>query len=101
MLEPIRELRSTRKPTLFGAATHMPLTDVLIRNSRPKDQTFKLPDGDGLFLLVNPHGSRGWRFRYRFHGKQKTLPFGPYPEDPLKTARVGPLSGLKARHIKC
>jgi hypothetical protein len=39
----------------------MPLTDVLIRNTKPSDRPIKLFDGDGLYLLVGPNGSRGWR----------------------------------------
>ena len=65
----------------------MALTDVLIRNSKPKDKVFKLSDGGGLYLLVNPNGSRWWRFDYRFDGKRKTLSMGVYPETSLREAR--------------
>ena len=58
----------------------MGLTDVSIRNSRSKDKAFKMSDGGGLYLLVNPNGSRWWRFDYRFGGKRKTLSMGVYPE---------------------
>jgi Arm DNA-binding domain len=65
----------------------MRLTDVSIRNAKPTDRPFKLFDGDGLFLLVSSSGSRGWRFKYRFDGKEKMLSFGRYPDVPLKAAR--------------
>ena len=65
----------------------MALTDVLIRNSKPKDKAFKLSDGGGLYLLVNSNGSRWWRFDYRFDGKRKTLSMGVYPETSLREAR--------------
>jgi len=65
----------------------MPLTDVLIRNTKLADRPLKLFDGDGLFLLIKPNGSRGWRFKYRFEGRERLLSFGTYPEVPLKTAR--------------
>ena len=65
----------------------MALTDVLIRNSKPKDKAFKLSDGGGLYLLVNLNGSRWWRFDYRFDGKRKTLSMGVYPETSLREAR--------------
>ena len=65
----------------------MALTDVSIRNSRPKDKAFKMSDGGGLYLLVNPNGSRLWRFDYRFDGKRKTLSMGVYPETSLREAR--------------
>ena len=65
----------------------MALTDVLIRNSKPKDKAFKLSDGGGLYLLLNLNGSRWWRFDYRFDGKRKTLSMGVYPETSLREAR--------------
>ncbi|WP_394116907.1 Arm DNA-binding domain-containing protein [Xanthobacter lutulentifluminis] len=40
-----------------------------------------------MHLLVNPNGSRIWRLAYRFAGKPKQLPFGPYPTVPLVEAR--------------
>ncbi len=46
-----------------------------------------MSDGKGLFVLVNPDGSRWWRFKYRFAGREKLLSFGLYPEVPLKLAR--------------
>ena len=66
----------------------MPLTDVLIRNTKSADRPLKLFDGDGLFLLIKPNGSRGWRLEYRFEGRERLLSFGTYPEVPLKTARL-------------
>ena len=37
----------------------MPLTEVEIRSAKATDKPLKLFDGGGLFLLVNPNGSRG------------------------------------------
>jgi integrase len=47
----------------------------------------KLHDGGGLYLLVNPNGSRYWRYNYRFAGKRKTLALGVYPDVSLAAAR--------------
>ncbi len=47
----------------------------------------KLADGGGLFLLTKPNGSRLWRMKYRYAGKEGTLSFGPYPEVTLAEAR--------------
>jgi integrase len=55
------------------------------RNSAPK--SYKLFDGGGLFLLVNPNGSKLWRLKYRFDGREKLLALGPYPLVSLKEAR--------------
>lgn len=65
----------------------MPLTDTAIRNAKPADKPQKLADGGGLYLLLNPNGSRWWRFDYRFDGKRKTLSMGTYPDTGLKVAR--------------
>lgn len=65
----------------------MPLTDTKIRGARPREKAYKLADGDGLTLLVNPSGSKWWRLRYRFGGREKMLSVGVYPDVPLKQAR--------------
>ena len=46
-----------------------------------------MPDGKGMYLLVNPSGSKYFRFDYRFDGKRKTLALGVYPDTSLKQAR--------------
>ncbi len=65
----------------------MPLTDTSVRNSKPKDRPYKLADGHGLHLLVNPNGSRLWRLKYRVAGREKLLSIGPYPTVSIKAAR--------------
>ena len=65
-----------------------PLTDTQIRNAKPTERQFKLSDGGWLFLVVMPSGSKLWRMAYRFHGIEKTLSFGGYPEVSLKDART-------------
>lgn len=65
----------------------MALTDTAIRNAKPQGKPTKLADGDGLYLLLNPNGSKWWRLDYRFDGKRKTLSMGVYPDVPLKLAR--------------
>jgi integrase len=66
----------------------MPLTDAQIRNAKPAEKPFKLSDGGWLFLVVAPAGSKLWRMAYRFHGVEKTLSFGGYPDVSLKDARA-------------
>jgi integrase len=62
------------------------LNDTRIRTSKACERPMKLSDGDGLYLLIQPHGSKLWRLAYRF-GKQKTLALGVYPTVTLKIAR--------------
>lgn len=66
----------------------MALSDLSIRNAKPSDKPYKLPDEKGLFLLVHPNGSKYWRQKYRFNGKEKLLAFGLYPDISLKDARA-------------
>ena len=44
--------------------------------------------GQGMYLLVSPSGSKLWRLKYRFDGKEKTLSFGAYPDVTLAQARL-------------
>ena len=55
----------------------MPLSDTAIRSAKPGDKPYKLPDEKGLFLLIHPNGSKYWRQKYRFDGKEKTLAITP------------------------
>jgi len=66
----------------------MPLTDTQVRTARMLDRPYKLSDGRGLYLLVNPNGSRLWRFRYRLAGVEKLLALGNYPDTSLQRARM-------------
>lgn len=66
----------------------MPLTSLALQNAKPKEKPYKLSDGDGLFLLVQPNGRKLWRFRYHFCDKENTLGLGPFPEIPLASARA-------------
>ncbi len=66
----------------------MSLTDTTIRAAKADIKPYKLSDEKGLFLLVNPNGSKYWRLKYRVDGKEKLLSFGTYPEVGLKDARA-------------
>ena len=61
----------------------MALTDAAIRTAKPAEKPYKLTDGKGLFMLVHPNGSKYWRMKYRYDGKEKTLALGVYPETGL------------------
>lgn len=65
----------------------MSLTDAEVRNAKPNDKVQYLFDGAGLYLQINPNGSRWWRFKYRFEGKAKLLSLGVYPDVGLKGVR--------------
>lgn len=63
------------------------LSDAIVRNSKPKPKPYKLSDGDGLFLHVMPSGSKYWRLKYFFSGKEKLLALGVFPDITLSQAR--------------
>jgi hypothetical protein len=71
--------------------TNMPLKDTTVRNAKPSAKPRKLSDGGGLYMLVQPTGSKLWRLAYRFAGTQKTLQktlaLGVYPTVSLEDAR--------------
>jgi len=64
-----------------------PLTEIKVRNAKPRANAYKIFDGGGLYLFVTPSGGKLWHFKYRFENKEKKLAFGPYPEISLLDAR--------------
>ena len=65
----------------------MKLTAIKVRQAKPDEREYKLFDGKGLYLLVKKNGSKYWRLKYRYLGKEKTLAIGVYPEVSLAVAR--------------
>ena len=63
------------------------LTELAVRKAKPSSKPKKLSDGGGLFLLLHPSGSKYWRMKYRFMGKEKLLAIGVWPEVSLIEAR--------------
>ena len=66
----------------------MPLNARQVDTTKPKEKPYKLADGGGLYLQVNTNGSKYWRMKYRFAGKEKKLSFGTYPDVSLSDART-------------
>lgn len=65
----------------------MPLTETQAKNAKPRERAYKFADSEGLFLLVQPNGTKLWRMKYRFAGKEKLLSFGAYPALGIAAAR--------------
>lgn len=65
----------------------MKLSAKTCNAEKPKEKTYRLPDGHGLYLEIRPTGSKYWRFKYRYGGKEKMLAIGVYPNITLKEAR--------------
>ncbi len=64
------------------------LTDARIRNAKRAESAYKLSDGGGLFLSVNPTGAKCWRYRYRIGGRENLFAIGEYPAFTLQQARA-------------
>jgi integrase len=73
----------------------MALTDTTIRNLKPRQKPYKKSDGEGLYLLVTPDGSKLWRLAYRFASKQKTIALSAYPAVTLAMAREAKLESKR------
>ena len=64
------------------------LTHTALRAAKPTEKPYKLSDGGGLYLLVNPSGALWWRFKYQFEGREKLLSLGVHPHVSLQQARA-------------
>ena len=65
----------------------MALTDTKAKQAKVKEKTYRLSDERGMYLEVSTTGSKYWRLKYRYGGKEKRLAIGVYPEVSLKKAR--------------
>lgn len=65
----------------------MSLNDSKIRNLKPSAKPYKVSDSHGLYLLINPGGSRLWYLKYRINRKESRLGLGTYPDVSLADAR--------------
>jgi len=65
----------------------MPLTVTEIKNAKPREKTYRLHDGGGMYLEIFPAGGKYWRLKYRHQGKEKRLALGVFPEVSLADAR--------------
>lgn len=65
------------------------LSQSAAKNAKPKDKAYKLSSGGGLFLLVNPDGSKWWRLKYRrpVTGKENLLSLGTLDDVTAKKAQ--------------
>ena len=65
----------------------MALTELAIKHLKPKASTYRVTDGGGLCLEISPSGSKLWRWRYYYNGKEQMLALGKYPSLSLAQAR--------------
>ena len=65
----------------------MKLNDQIIQSAEAKSKSYKLFDGQGLYIEISSKGSKFWRLKYRFEGKEKRISLGAYPEISIEAAR--------------
>ena len=80
----------TAKP--HGRQPHHALTTAFVRNVA---QAGRYCDGDGLYLDVQPTGTRSWVQRLVIRGRRRELGLGGFPLVPLKEARTQALANRR------
>ncbi|MFV0623790.1 Arm DNA-binding domain-containing protein [Sphingomonas sp. ac-8] len=68
----------------MGRRSYIVLTAIEVKNAQPGRHA----DGNGLYLLVRPSGSRSWVLRAQFQGKRKDFGLGSIPAVSLAQART-------------
>jgi integrase len=63
------------------------ITEAYLRSLKATGKPQKISDGGGLYMHISPPGGMSWRYNFRYHGAQKTLTLGKYPEMGLREAR--------------
>ena len=66
----------------------MPLTQIALKNAKPKAKTYRLYDSGGLLIEIRPNGGKYWRWKYYFQKKEKRMALGVFPDVGLKDARL-------------
>lgn len=68
----------------------MKLNARQVETAKPKDKTYKIADGGGLYLEITPKGAKYWRMKYRRPAdkKEDRLAFGVWPAVKLVEARA-------------
>jgi len=66
----------------------MALTDLQIKNLKPKKERYEVTDGKGLSIRVKPTGDKSWFYRYMFKDKPRKMTLGDYPGISLQDARI-------------
>lgn len=72
--------------------------DTVYRNAKPEAAPYRIGDGGGLFMLVEPDGNKRWRWQYArpVTSKRNTLALGDYPTVTAATP-VSPNTGTPDR----
>jgi hypothetical protein len=74
------------------------LTAKTVEAIKPATERKEIPDSllPGLYLVVQPSGTRSWAVRYRHRGRPRKHTLGPYPRINLRSARELGSKALRA-----
>jgi hypothetical protein len=72
LLSPFGTNEGTAEALFLKRPPAMPLTDFALKNARPRAKPYKLGDTGGLFIQVQPTGSKLWRLKYRIEGRRRS-----------------------------
>ncbi len=64
------------------------LTELKVKDAKPKDKRYMMRDDKGLYLRVDTSGNKYWILRYWEQKKERQISLGPYPDISLKDARI-------------
>ena len=64
------------------------LTDVALKNLKPKEKPYKVTDRDGMYVLVSTTGTVSFRLDYRLNGRRETVVLGRYDKAGISLARA-------------
>ena len=64
------------------------LTDVALKNLKPRAKPYKVSDRDGMYAHVAPSGRITFRLDYRLNGRRETVLLGRYGPADLSLARA-------------
>jgi len=83
-------------PTIIRNA----LTAARVAAAKPGPELYRLHDGAGLYLTIEPSGARRWEQRIDVAGKRTWRGLGSYPERGLADARDESFAMRRANKIE-
>jgi len=76
------------------------LTDLALRNLKPRVTLYKAADRDGMYAVVSPKGTISFRYDYRINGRRGTLTIGRYGFGGISLADTRADTREKLRHAR-
>lgn len=65
------------------------LTDIALKQLKPRQKLYKVADRDGMYVAVAPSGKVTFRYDYRLNGRRETLTIDSYGSGACRSPRRG------------